>query len=565
MTLIFFVRRARQTKKLNRIILFIMSKLSPSDCGIRSFFHAASATEEHTDLYRWIDFLIIGESLPLSACEKQSYRHFSKAQNNFTAKRLRDVILKLTPIVEEKIQEELKNAGRGAIMHDGWTLSGVHYIGLFACYMRNIKSYVEGRKQLTAVPTVTLLSCSPMAKIDDTDTEDTEVATTDTANQMSSQFNAQTHVEHFCEIFTEYYDIALSDWAKAAIADNTTTNRKACRLLGIPHVGCNNHKFNLDIDEWARADNALSTTLDSIGDTMKSAKNSLKNAALLSNLTKLKPVLYNKTRWSGKHDMLQRFIRIRQDLIDVSVHENADIEISDSRQFLRKAEKFQRIMAELNIVTKIMQERCISLSKCRRLLDVTTRLNLEQYDIPGAQFYQSTFVPKRILPDGPLSPNADFESGVVKIQRKKIDDMTDVEKVAVESLLVAEVEEAALANARGSDNDGGILGNIMNDEEEERSDVSSKYGNCDFIYGSCAEVERLWSIAKHILTDVRKGMMDPIMFEAILFLKLNRRLWTLGDVVQADADRLRRDDEDDEDDEDDDDDDDEDEDEDEDE
>ena len=87
-------------------------------------------------------------------------------------------------------------------------------------------------------------------------------------------------------------------------------------------------------------------------------------------------------------------------------------------------------MGELNsIVTKMMQESCISLSKCRRLLDITTSLNLEQNDTPGAKFYQSTFVPKRILPDGPLSPtNADFESGVVKIQRKKIDDMTDADK-----------------------------------------------------------------------------------------------------------------------------------------
>ena len=33
-----------------------------------------------------------------------------------------------------------------------------------------------------------------------------------------------------------------------------------------------------------------------------------------------------------------------------------------------------------------------------------------------------------------------------------------------ESLLVAEVEEAALANARGSDNAGGILGNIIHYE-----------------------------------------------------------------------------------------------------
>ena len=125
-------------------------------------------------------------------------------------------------------------------------------------------------------------------------------------------------------------------------------------------------------------------------------------------------------------------------------------------------------MGELNTVTtKMMQERCItSLNKCRRMLDVTNRLNLEQNDVPaGAEFYQSTFVPKRILPDGPLSPDADFQSGVVKIQRKKIDDMTDVEKVAVESLLVAKVEEqAALANARGSDNAGGILGDIIHYE-----------------------------------------------------------------------------------------------------
>ena len=83
--------------------------------------------------------------------------------------------------------------------------------------------------------------------------------------------------------------------------------------------------------------------------------------------------------------------------------------------------------------------------------------------------------------------------------------------------------------------------------KRNKESISKWYGNCDSIYGSCAEVERLWSIAKHILTDVRKGMMDPIMFEAILFLKLNRRLWTLDDAVQADSDRLRRDDEDDDD------------------
>ena len=54
---------------------------------------------------------------------------------------------------------------------------------------------------------------------------------------------------------------------------------------------------------------------------------------------------------------------------------------------------------------------------------------------------------------------------------------------------------------------------------------NSVYGNCDFIYGSAAEVERLWSVAKHILADERKGMMEPMMFETLIYLKLNEEYW----------------------------------------
>ena len=49
--------------------------------------------------------------------------------------------------------------------------------------------------------------------------------------------------------------------------------------------------------------------------------------------------------------------------------------------------------------------------------------------------------------------------------------------------------------------------------------------NCfDHIIGSAAEVERLWSIARYILTTSRTKMA-PIVFEAILFLRMNRALW----------------------------------------
>ena len=73
--------------------------------------------------------------------------------------------------------------------------------------------------------------------------------------------------------------------------------------------------------------------------------------------------------------------------------------------------------------------------------------------------------------------------------------------------------------------------------KNRRTDDNPKYVNCDFIFGSCAEVERLWSIAKFILTSERKGNMSPFLFEAIVFLKMNQRLWDLSDVVSADHSR----------------------------
>ena len=57
------------------------------------------------------------------------------------------------------------------------------------------------------------------------------------------------------------------------------------------------------------------------------------------------------------------------------------------------------------------------------------------------------------------------------------------------------------------------------------------------VYGSVAEVERLWSIAKHILTDERKGRMDTHMFQNLLFLKMNRRLFNISDLMVADKRR----------------------------
>ena len=60
----------------------------------------------------------------------------------------------------------------------------------------------------------------------------------------------------------------------------------------------------------------LDNKIESIQKTMRQCKKSIKNMAILRNLTMYRPILYNKTRWSGKHHVLKRFVEIRDALIE---------------------------------------------------------------------------------------------------------------------------------------------------------------------------------------------------------------------------------------------------------
>ena len=59
-----------------------------------------------------------------------------------------------------------------------------------------------------------------------------------------------------------------------------------------------------------------------------------------------------------------------------------------------------------------------------------------------------------------------------------------------------------------------------------------QYVNVEVIPGTSVNCERLFSLAKHILTDTRKNTL-PILFEALIFLKVNRSLWDANTVGKA--------------------------------
>ncbi len=61
-------------------------------------------------------------------------------------------------------------------------------------------------------------------------------------------------------------------------------------------------------------------------------------------------------------------------------------------------------------------------------------------------------------------------------------------------------------------------------KRQKFNEVQDRYINCDFILGSVAEVERLWSLAKYILADTRK-YTSQLASKAKFFLKLNANYW----------------------------------------
>ena len=68
--------------------------------------------------------------------------------------------------------------------------------------------------------------------------------------------------------------------------------------------------------------------------------------------------------------------------------------------------------------------------------------------------------------------------------------------------------------------------------ELEGTDIRSKYHNLDYIGGSAAKVEQLWSEAKFVLT-AHCDKISPIFFEALMFLRFNQQYWGIFTVQRA--------------------------------
>ena len=124
--------------------------------------------------------------------------------------------------------------------------------------------------------------------------------------------------------------------------------------------------------------------------------------------------------------------------------------------------------------------------------------------------------------------NQDFESGIVKIMKKEYSSLTDAEKEATSRLKVQTNTE----NVSHIDGDEGSYYEQILKKQRLSKKESEQYMDCAFCVATSNTVKRVFSACKHILTDERK-CMSPIMFESLIFLKVNKNFWDCRMVAKA--------------------------------
>ena len=90
--------------------------------------------EKDIEIKKWLRIIILKNN-PISIIQDTIYSDFAGFKYNTSIGVVRNIIFKMTELVEERIMAELKNTTYGAIMHDGWFRCGVHYLYYFAYYI----------------------------------------------------------------------------------------------------------------------------------------------------------------------------------------------------------------------------------------------------------------------------------------------------------------------------------------------------------------------------------------------------------------------------------------------
>ena len=509
-----------------------------------------SYTEKDDSVFIWLQ-CIIDKSLPFSMVQDKFWRKHLAVGETISLNTVRQYIDNLVTVVRGRIKQRLPN--KFGLILDGWSKFNSHYIAIFATYM-TAKGELE----------TPLLSMRPLQKCErDDDTFGYHAECT--------RFRASDHALHIKAMLRNLYDKSVTRNVTHIGGDHASVNVKLAQELGKPLVGCRSHRQSLELNRLFNHRPNLKRALQTCHKVMRrTSKTSL--SAHLRNHTHLRPKMWNKTRWRGKFLTVEQYLKMEGEfqkmpeleglLVRDTIESEGDDdnELSDSDDDAAPATKFKRcnrkefetvceLLGDQDQVCRSLQRKDITLADAD--LDIKAAREFISKTVPDWQCHQMSDDYTRIQVN-PLSDG--FETAVKKLQ-VGTKELNDIDKSFVEILLKHDATATATDNSSESSSDANTREisprkrkrlEFTQALKARRSEVArrlsagkakdvtpnSEYIDTRFILGTSVIVEQFFSQCKYILTDQR-GSMTPFMFECLVLLKSNRKLWNKFEVAQA--------------------------------
>lgn len=139
--------------------------------------------------------------------------------------------------------------------------------------------------------------------------------------------------------------------------------------------------------------------------------------------------------------------------------------------------------------------------------------------------------PEKFQVGNRFDTDENFIKAVIKVQQRRESDLTEDEAKTIEPWKLKEESDEL-------EEPCSLFQQRIREREKKMKQVTQQFKSAydpaimHCVGGSAAEAERVWSMAGHVLTEHRASL-SPLVFELIMYLKYNSRLWDISDVVEA--------------------------------
>jgi hypothetical protein len=212
------------------------------------------------NLFGWLD-LVTECNMPIESCHNAKLLPYMNLEpvDPETLWKYMDAVSK---VIVKKISDEIETAKSVAVVSDGWSQGGEHYLGLYASY-----AHPEGKKDIKD-RTIAKYAFLGMAPPGDGESYSAEVMKEYTLE--CCDYYRLTKPDRFGEKL-------LDEKVKVMVSDNTAVNPATARALGIEFIGCSSHKFELAMSKLLEEHEQL---LQKVHELMKKVKGSLVLSAI---------------------------------------------------------------------------------------------------------------------------------------------------------------------------------------------------------------------------------------------------------------------------------------------